>query len=198
MIQRKPASFESHPDTVIDTVGTEPDELSAAAAGANGAAAPPEPQDLPQPRELLLEEYFLGSLYADGVLFDRRGRVRRRFHVDMQGAWEAEWGTLQESFVFDDGERQQRTWRLHRLPPQRGVRCYEASADDVVGPAVGYAAGAELRWSYVLELALGARRVRVRMDDRMYLLDGGRLLNRTEMRKFGVRVASLLIVFGRN
>ncbi len=197
MIQRRPASFESPPDTVIDTVGAEPDDLSTIQPGPAAGDAPAQSEAAPRPRELLLEEYFRGSLYADGMLFDRRGRVRRRFHVDMQGSWDGEWGTLQESFLFDDGERQQRTWRLHRLPPQRGLRRYEASADDVVGPATGHAAGAELRWSYVLELALGARRVRVRMDDRMYLLDGDRLLNRTEMRKFGVRVASLLIVFGR-
>ena len=198
MIQRRPASFELPPDTVVDTLGDVP------YGDAEAAPAQPElaPERLGEPalaeRELRLEEFFNGRLWAEGVLCDRRGRVRRRLRIDMQALWEGDWGRLQESYVFDDGERQQRTWSLRRFPGHDGVRRYEATAADVVGTARGRAQGNEMRWSYVLDVPLGRLRVRLRMDDRMYLVGDALVLNRIEMRKFGVRVGSLLLSCGRS
>ena len=197
MIQRRPASFELPPDTVVDTLGDAP------YGDAQATPAQPElaPEQLGEPalaeRELSLEEFFNGRLWAEGVLCDRRGRVRRRLRIDMQALWEGDWGRLQESYVFDDGERQQRTWSLRRFPGHDGVRRYEATAADVVGTARGRAQGNEMRWSYVLDVPLGRLRVRLRMDDRMYLVGDALVLNRIEMRKFGVRVGSLLLSCGR-
>ena len=198
MIQRRPASFELPPDTVVDTLGEEP------YGDAQLATVQPElaPERLGEPalaeRELRLEEFFNGRLWAEGVLCDRRGRVRRRLRIDMQALWEGDWGRLQESYVFDDGERQQRTWSLRRLAEHDGVRRYEATAADVAGTARGRARGNEMRWSYVLDVPLGRLRVRLRMDDRMYLVGDALVLNRIEMRKFGVRVGSLLLSCGRS
>lgn len=199
MIQRRPASFELHPDTVVDTLGQEPE-------GVGESEFPQTPMVLPEDvgepalpeRMLRMEEFFNGRLWAHGVLCDRRGRVRRRLRIEMQALWEGDWGRLQESYVFDDGERQQRTWSLRRFPEQDGVRRYEATGADVVGVARGRARGSELRWSYLLEIPVGRRRVRLRMDDRMYLVGDALLLNRIELRKFGVRVASLYLACGKS
>jgi hypothetical protein len=197
MIQRRPASFELPPDTVVDTLGEEPyGDAQPAPAQAELASEQPGEPALAE-RELRLEEFFNGRLWAEGVLCDRRGRVRRRLRIDMQALWEGDWGRLQESYVFDDGERQQRTWSLRRFPGHDGVRRYEATAADVVGTARGRAQGNEMRWSYVLDVPLGRLRVRLRMDDRMYLVGDALVLNRIEMRKFGVRVGSLLLSCGR-
>lgn len=194
MTSSRPTAFETIPDTLMDTLWPqterEADAMSSEPAQTSGLAALPE-------RVLRVEEYFNGTLWADGLLLDRRGRVRRRFHVDMRGQWAGDWGRLHEAFVFDDGERQQRTWSLRRLPEQDGVRRYEATAGDVVGTARGHARGHELRWNYVLAVPVGGRVFHVRMDDRMYLLGERVLINRTEMRKFGVRVGTLFITFGK-
>ena len=198
MIQRRPASFELHPDTVVDTLGEEPE------GGVQFAFAPPEavPEHAGEPalpeRSLRLEEFFNGRLWAEGVVCDRRGRVRRRLRIDMQALWEGDWGRLQESYVFDDGERQQRTWSLRRFPEHEGVRRYEATAPDVVGTARGRAQGHEMRWSYRMELPVGRFRLRLRMDDRMYLVGDGLAVNRIEMRMFGLRVGSVLLSCGRS
>ncbi len=197
MMSSKPAAFELPPDTEVDTLG--PESALPGDEPASAAALPPQSaaDGALLERQLRLEEYFNGELWADGVLLDRRGRVRRRFHVDMQGQWAGDWGRLREEFLFDDGERQQRTWSLRRLPERDGVRAYEASAGDVVGTARGVAQGHELRWNYVLAVPVGGRVFHLRMDDRMYLLGERLLINRTEMRKFGVRVGSLFISFGK-
>lgn len=194
MMPIEPAAYEPPPDTVLDTVLPESElRLDPGASSLSSpGAAPPLPEHV-----LRVEEYFNGPLWADGVLLDHRGRVRRRFHVDMRGEWTGDHGRLDESFVFDDGERQQRTWSLQRLPERDGVRRYEATAGDVVGIARGRARGHELRWSYVLAVPVGGRVFHLRMDDRMYLLGDRVLINRTEMRKFGLRVGSLFITFGK-
>ncbi|MDE2120161.1 MAG: DUF3833 family protein [Betaproteobacteria bacterium] len=194
MTSSRSTAFETIPDTLVDTLWPqterEADAVTSEPAPAAGLPALPE-------RVLRVEEYFNGTLWADGLLLDRRGRVRRRFHVDMRGQWEGDWGRLHEAFVFDDGERQQRTWSLRRLPEQDGVRRYEATAGDVVGTARGRARGHELRWNYVLAIPVGGRTYNIRMDDRMYLMDERLLINRTDMRKFGFRVGSLFVSFGK-
>ena len=200
MTSSKSQAYELIPDTEFDTLGPDSEldpapQVDVAAAEPGFATAHAERRLAPS--VLRVEDYFNGRLWADGVLFDRRGRVRRRFHVDMRGQWTGDRGLLHESFLFDDGERQQRTWNLHRLPEQDGVRCYEATAGDVVGTARGRASGDELRWNYVLAIPLGRHVVHVSMDDRMYLLGEKLLINRTEMRKFGLRGGSLFITFGK-
>ena len=194
MMQRRPASFELQPDTVVDTLGAE--AAPASVLPQQVAARPAGEPALPQ-RQLRLEEFFDGRLWADGVVLDRRGRERRRFHVDMQALWQGDWGRLQESYVFDDGQRQRRTWSLRRLPERQGLRRYEATAGDVVGTARASGSGHSLHWNYLLALPLGERVLRVRMDDRMYLLGDKLLLNHTRMLKFGLHVASLVVTFGK-
>ena len=55
-----------------------------------------------------------GDTRAEGVFEDRQGRIRRRFTVEMTGLAEGNVLRLDETFHFDDGERQQRRWVLTR------------------------------------------------------------------------------------
>ena len=52
----------------------------------------------------VLEDYFAGETRAWGLVRDRFGKVRRQFTVDMTGEWDGEVLTLNEKFVYDDGE----------------------------------------------------------------------------------------------
>ena len=145
--------------------------------------------------ELALEQYFNGPLSADGVVFNRSGKVIKRFHVDMVGEWKGGEGTLTEHFLYSDGTRSERVWHLRRLPGEGPQRRYEGSAGDVVGTAAGYAQGNAFHWQYTLALPVGTHTYDMHMDDWMYLMNEQVLLNRTEMSKFGIRVASIFISF---
>ena len=57
-------------------------------------------------------------------------------------------GVLTEDFLYDDGERSQRIWRIRSEAPQR----WSGRADDVVGAARGEASGSAVRWQYRLLL----------------------------------------------
>ncbi len=140
----------------------------------------------------VLESYFSGKTRAWGIFEDRFGTVRRQFVVDIDGRWDGEELTLDESFVFDDGERSTRQWRIRKTADDR----YEGRADDVIGTATGVSSGNALNWSYVLNLKTGDdSTLRVRFDDWMFLQPGGVMLNRARMSKFGFELGQVTIAF---
>jgi hypothetical protein len=129
------------------------------------------------------ERFFEGPLVAHGVVKDRSGRVIRRFSADIEAYWEDGVGTLEEDFVFDDGDRDRRVWTLE---PVAGGE-YRATAGDVVGDGVATVAGNSMFLDYVLRVPYGDGSIDLRIDDRMYLVTPERLINESVMRKFGVR-----------
>ena len=144
--------------------------------------------------KFVLEEYFHGKTRAWGLFEDRFGNVRRQFVVDINGNWDGTILTLDEDFLFDDGEKDFRQWRIKKL--KDGT--YEGRADDVIGTAKGIASGNSLHWSYVLDLKRdGGSSIKVKLDDWMFLQSGGVLLNRARMSKFGIELGQITISFKR-
>lgn len=141
--------------------------------------------------ELRIEEYFLGKTRAWGTVLDRGGKPIRYFTVDIQGAWVGDEFVLREDFVFRDGERSQRIWRIRRLDDHR----YEGRAGDVVGTAVGSRYGNALNWRYDLEISVQSRQIRVHFNDWMFLHEDRVLVNRATMTKFGIRVGEVILFF---
>ena len=66
-----------------------------------------------------------------------------------------------------------------------------------MGAARGAIDGAALSWRYELMLPVGRRRIRVAFDDLMVLADHDTLLSRAVIRKFGLRLAEVVIAFRR-
>ena len=139
--------------------------------------------------ELKMEEFYNGRLTAYGMVQNRGGKVLRRFRVDMLGTWQGNKGTLQESFYYDDGEQEQRTWYLEKLPDGQ----YRGAADDVVKPALGETSGYALNWRYTLSIPVNGDTWDIDFDDWMYLLDEKRLINRAEMNKWGLKVGEVTL-----
>jgi len=137
-----------------------------------------------------LETFFQGELTAHGVVKNRTGRVIRTFNANITAYWENGIGTLEEHFLFDDGEKDFRKWVL----TPTGDGGFVGTAGDVVGDGQLTYAGNSVFLDYVLRIPYGDGTVDVRVDDRMYLVAPGILINESEMTKFGVRVGSLLLV----
>ncbi len=142
---------------------------------------------------LVMERFFDGPLKAWGTVQDWRGQVTRRFAVEMVGTWQDGVGTLDEQFVFADGQTQRRVWTFRK----QGAGLYTGTAADVVGTAEGTAAGHALHFRYVLAVPVGERTVNVTMDDWMHLVDRDTLIGRTKMKKFGATVGEVTIVIQR-
>lgn len=138
---------------------------------------------------LKIEEYFNGPIKAYGILQDMFGNVTRRFGVDMVGTWNGNDGVLKEHFVYDDGELQERTWTIKSL----GNGMYEGTAGDIAGKADGRAMGNAVQWSYDMDLKVNGHNIRIKFDDWMFLVDENNLVNRSYLKKFGIKVAELSI-----
>lgn len=142
---------------------------------------------------LVLEEYFEGRSKAWGMFHDRFGNLRRRFVVDLVGTWDADTQTLtlDEDFVYDDGETEKRIWVITKTGPNT----YTGTADGVVGTATGVSAGPVLNWHYDFDLGVGGRTVRVHFDDWMILIDDEVLLNRARVSKWGITLGQVELSF---
>ena len=143
-----------------------------------------------EPR-LRLEEYFVGHSRAWGIFEDRFGNLRRQFVVDIEGTWQDGVLTLDERFVYDDGERQRRVWRIRPT----GTDTYEGRADDIVDVAAGRVAGNALNWTYRMDLPISGRTWRVTFEDWMFLQPHGALVNKADVTKFGIRLGTVSIFF---
>lgn len=157
----------------------------------SGCAAPPIGAYADQRPALDLKTYFNGRLIAHGMFQDRSGQVLRRFVVEMTGTWQGNQGVLDERFTYSDGKTERRVWHLI----DEGNGRYRGRADDVVGEARGEARGNALHWRYTLRLPVDGRVYEVQFDDWMYRIDERVVLNRAEMRKFGIRLGEVTLSF---
>ena len=136
-----------------------------------------------------IQEYFSGSIKAWGIVQDWRGRVVKRFDIKMQGSWDGNTGTLDETFDYYDGSTQKRRWTIYKK--QDGY--YEGQADDIIGTATGQEKGSAVRWGYTMEVPVGDTTYRLAFDDWMWLMNDGVVMNRSYLKKFGIPVAQLTI-----
>ena len=155
------------------------------------ATRPPIPQAASN-ASFVIERDLVGATVARGEFRTITG-VRRPFTAHLNGAWDGATFTLVEDFVFDDGERDRKTWRLERVEPGR----YIGTREDVVGQAAGFQDGAVFRLEYdvLLPTENGGRKVRFR--DVMAVNGDGDVLNNATVGWFGFRVGSVSIVIQR-
>ena len=145
-----------------------------------------------------LADFFEGESVAYGIFEDRFGNLRRQFRVNMTGIVEGDTLTLEEDFLYDDGERADRTWVIRKtaVDSDGSVR-YEGSAADVSGSASGRVAGNALNWEYDVVLEMSGSNVEVHFDDWIYRQDEDVAINRAFISKFGIEIGSVTIVFLR-
>ena len=170
--------------------------LSAAAAAALAASgcAGPSVNDYASEKPVLdLKQYFNGVVDAWGIFTDRSGKVVKRFTVVMHCQWNGEQGVLDEDFVYSDGTKQKRIWKLQHLGNGRS----SGQADDVIGMADGQSRGNAFNWRYTLALPVGSQVWHVQFDDWMYLLDDKVMLNKAVMSKFGIFLGEVTLSFTR-
>ena len=137
--------------------------------------------------------HLAGEMQSDGVIYGPTGRVAARFTARMRGDWDNAGGSLAEVFDFATGQQQQRLWTI----TDAGSARFTATAPDVEGVAVGELSGATLRMRYRLRLAQDAGGHLLNVTDWLYLAPNGVILNRSEMRKFGIKVAELVATIRR-
>lgn len=135
-----------------------------------------------------IRQHLSGPILCEGVIYGPLGRVNSRFVADMNGEWDGETGTLAEAFKYADGGEQLRKWHLKM--GENGH--FTATADDIIGEGKGVQIGATVRLEYRIRLPEKAGGHVLDVTDWMYLMENGSIMNRSQMRKFGLKVAELV------
>lgn len=143
--------------------------------------------------ELRIERYFVGKTNAWGIFEDRFGTLRRQFTVEIEGKFHDGVLTLDENFLYSDGETERRVWTIR--PGEGGS--YEGKADGVVGIARGQAAGNALNWRYDFDLKVGDGTWRVAFNDWLYLQPGNVVINRAKVTRFGIEIGEITLFFSK-
>lgn len=156
--------------------------------GCAGLSADP---DAAKARTFDVAGFFTGRLKAWGIVEPRFGGAVRQFTVDLDGRREGDDIVLDEYFVFSDGERQERHWRIRR----QADGSYRGEAADVPGGALGREDGASFSWNYALDLKVGGSDWRIAFRDWMFRMDEEVALNRAFLSKWGIPVGEVTIAF---
>ena len=125
------------------------------------------------------------------MFHDRFGNLKRTFKVDITGTIESNTLTLVEIFLYDDGEQDSRVWTIKIL----GNNQYSGTAWDVVGEATAISERNALNWKYKLNLKVGDSTILVDFDDWLFLQDRNILMNRAEVKKWGLNIGVVSITF---
>ncbi len=140
-----------------------------------------------------LREHLVGAMVCEGVIYGPTGRVVSRFVGNFDARWTGGNGVMSEDFLYDSGEWQHREWRLTLDPAGR----ITATADDVVGTGTGLQSGATVQLLYRIKLPDTAGGHVLTATDWMYLAPNGTIVNRSQFRKYGIKVAELVATMRR-
>lgn len=156
---------------------------------------------------LRLEQYFAGASHGTGVFFDRFGRVRSSFEVDLFGEQKEGYFQLSENLRYSTGERLKRIYTIRKI----GDHLFEAETDTikeksgkggadgdeeegVVGKALIEEFGNTLHWTYRLRQDIGGGSLwTFSFDDWMFLQEDGTILNRAWASKWGIGVGEVFM-----
>jgi hypothetical protein len=141
--------------------------------------------------DVRLERDFAGRFYAKGAFTNTLTGAQRPFTTTFNGYRHGGLFLLNERIAFEDGERQNVTWRMKKVGPGR----YVGRREDVIGTADVREEGGVLRLSYDVKLSGGTQ---VHFEDVIERTGEGGLLNKAVVSKFGVPVGNVEIRFGKS
>ena len=140
-----------------------------------------------------LRTHLNGPIVCEGVIYGPTGRVTSRFVGDFDAVWTGNKGVMTERFIYDSGDEVLREWNL-TLGNDGHIR---ATASDVVGEGQGMQSGptVQLKYKYKLPAEQGGHVLDT--TDWMYLAPNGTIVNRSQFRKYGIKVAELVATMRR-
>jgi len=151
-----------------------------------------KPEDYKNTKPVIkIEEYFQGKVKAWGMLLSRSGQVKRQFTANMKGQFDGQNLILDETFIWNDGEKQERKWNIKKIDDNT----YEGTASDVVGIAQGVSFGSAFKFEYQLLIPYKNKKIKVRFDDWIFKQDDKTAINKATLTKFGFKVGELIVFF---
>ncbi len=135
-----------------------------------------------------IKTYFNGDIESWGFVEDNDGKVTRRFTAKINGKWSGNKGIIQEEFVFNNGEKDGRTWML----TVDDANNFTAIAHDIIGVAKGTGYGNTISVNYLLTILEGKRKSNVNTKDMIYLIDDKSAISIAKMSRFGFEKGKII------
>jgi len=135
-----------------------------------------------------IRERLNGPIVCEGVIYGPLGRVTSRFTANFDVTWQGNVGRMVEVFHNDSVNDQNREWTL-TLGNDGAIK---ATAPDLIGTGQGQQKGSAVLLNYRIRLSDDAGGHVLDTTDWMYLMANGSIMNRSQFRKFGFKVAELV------
>lgn len=121
------------------------------------------------------------------------GVVKRSFTAEIEGTWQGDTFLLDEQFLFSDGVKDHRIWRLRFEDNGH----FTGDCQEAVVPAQGRPVRNGCYLSYRFWLPVGKRRIVVKFKDVFRLVDEHTMLNRAKVSKLGIPLGQVTAAFRR-
>ena len=135
-----------------------------------------------------LKTHLRGDMVCEGMIFGPMGRMTSTFTAEFHIAWDGDRGVMDELFHYNDGSSQKRQWII--TIGQDGQ--FQTEAEDVPKGGKGTQAGPAVEMRYAIRMPESAGSHVLDAVDWMYLTPNGAIINRSQFRKFGFKVAELV------
>lgn len=135
-----------------------------------------------------IRQHLNGPIQCEGIIYGPTGRVSSRFVADMNATWDGNVGSMTEHFKYDSGNTQDRIWTL-KIGNDGTI---DATAPDIIGTGKGTQEGSAVQLKYRIKLPPEAGGHVLDVTDWMYLMENGTIMNRSQFRKYGIKVAELV------
>ena len=130
-----------------------------------------------------------GEMVCEGVVYGPLGRVTSYFVGDFTAGWKGTQGYMTEQFKYDTGAVLDRQWSF-RITSDDGS--FEATAPDLLGVSYGRQMGSVVKLDYKIRLPESSGGHVLNATDWMYQLENGTIVNRSQFRKFGIKLAEIV------
>ncbi len=153
-----------------------------------------KPEDYAEDYHVLdMKTHLNGNMVCEGVIYGPMGRVTSSFVADFDVVWTGDTAVIKEHFVYSDNTTQDREWTITLGNDGH----FTATAPDVPGIARGRQSGATIQMLYPITLPDEVGGHTLQTVDWLYLTTAGTLINRSQFRKFGFKVAELVATIRR-
>ncbi|MEM8702097.1 MAG: DUF3833 family protein [Pseudomonadota bacterium] len=145
-------------------------------------------------KPLVLEDFFRGKTVGKGVFESEIAGVYRPFTVYLTGTWNPRNFTLRlrEDFVYEDGEKDTKTWFFQKVAEGR----YVGQRADVIAPTnVTTDASGAIRFGYVAELETENGTLLLSFDDTLTQVDRRTVRNTAKVKKGGFTIGTVDLTF---
>jgi hypothetical protein len=148
-------------------------------------------EDYSQKTPLLnFKDHFIGTHQGSGIFYDRFGRARMRFTIEIVGRQTEQGLVLAELLTYETGEIVKRDYEIKQLSASQ----FEVRTADIVGVGLINTSGNAAQWRYTLKQKIGNKIWNLRFDDWMFLNADHSIVNRAWASFWGLGVGEVHMV----